>query len=125
MSAEQTAQRFICAALPRKLRIKAENSHFKHGGISMSCPGKWDFSASYIRRFRYFLCRYQLSEEKFKKVMHEPFLRLYDKAKEMGGKISGEYGVGCAKREFSVGEDGEVQVQLMKRIKLAFDPKTF
>jgi len=70
-----------------------------------------------------YLCRDELSKEEFLKTKYESLLKLYDKAKEMGGKLSGEHGVGFAKREFLLREDGEAQVQLMQRIKLAFDPK--
>lgn len=70
-----------------------------------------------------YLCRDELSEEAFQKTKYESFLKLYDKAKEMGGKISGEHGVGYAKREFLRRENGDVEIQMMQRIKMAFDPK--
>ena len=70
-----------------------------------------------------YLCRDALSEEDFQKTKYASFLKLYDKAKEMGGKISGEHGVGYAKREFLRRESGDAEVGLMQSIKLAFDPK--
>jgi len=70
-----------------------------------------------------YLCRDELSKEDFMKTKYESFLKLYDKANEMGGKISGEHGVGYAKREFLRRENGDAEVQLMQRIKMAFDPK--
>ena len=70
-----------------------------------------------------YLCRDDMSEDAFKEKKYAAFLKLYDKAKEMGGKISGEHGVGHAKREFLLREHGEAEVQIMKGIKLAFDPK--
>ena len=52
--------------------------------------------------------------------------RLYgeivDRAIELGGTATGEHGVGRGKREFLVREHGEVGVDLMRRVKWAFDP---
>jgi glycolate oxidase len=42
---------------------------------------------------------------------------------EMGGTISGEHGIGIHKAEYLGWELGDVQIELMKRIKSAFDPK--
>ncbi len=42
---------------------------------------------------------------------------------ELGGTISGEHGIGLHKAAFLVWEKGETQIELMKRIKKAFDPK--
>jgi glycolate oxidase len=42
---------------------------------------------------------------------------------ELGGTISGEHGIGLHKSEFLEWELGQVQVELLKRIKNAFDPK--
>ncbi len=49
--------------------------------------------------------------------------RMYERAIELGGQISGEHGVGHAKRDFLRQSAGEDAVALMRRIKLAFDPK--
>ena len=42
---------------------------------------------------------------------------------DLGGTISGEHGIGLHKSEFLAWELGDVQVELLKRIKKAFDPK--
>ena len=42
---------------------------------------------------------------------------------DLGGTISGEHGIGLHKSEFLAWELGEVKVELLKRIKKAFDPK--
>ncbi|MGI6549896.1 MAG: FAD-binding oxidoreductase [Syntrophomonadales bacterium] len=47
---------------------------------------------------------------------------LLKKGLELGGTISGEHGIGIHKSEFLAWELGEVQIELMKRIKQAFDP---
>ncbi len=41
----------------------------------------------------------------------------------MGGTISGEHGIGVHKAEYLAWELGDIQIELMKRIKYAFDPK--
>lgn len=45
------------------------------------------------------------------------------KGLEIGGTISGEHGIGIHKSEYLPWELGDVQIQLMKRIKKAFDPR--
>ncbi len=42
---------------------------------------------------------------------------------DLGGTISGEHGIGVHKQEFMEWEFGKVQIDLMQRIKQAFDPK--
>ena len=41
---------------------------------------------------------------------------------ELGGTISSEHGIGIHKQEFLDWEFDQVQIDLMKRIKQAFDP---
>jgi D-lactate dehydrogenase (cytochrome) len=52
---------------------------------------------------------------------------LYDavvrKAIEMGGTATGEHGIGMGKRQYLELEHGAVGVEMMRRIKRAFDPK--
>ena len=47
---------------------------------------------------------------------------LYAAARRMDGEVSGEHGIGHAKRAFLQESVGEVQVELMRGIKAAFDP---
>jgi len=42
---------------------------------------------------------------------------------DMGGTISGEHGIGIHKARYLSWELGDIQIELMKRIKQAFDPK--
>lgn len=42
---------------------------------------------------------------------------------DLGGTISGEHGIGIHKAEYLEWELGKTQIELMKRIKYAFDPK--
>jgi len=47
---------------------------------------------------------------------------LLKKGLELGGTISGEHGIGIHKAEFLAWDLGEAQIELMKRVKRAFDP---
>ena len=48
--------------------------------------------------------------------------KLYAAAREMNGAVSGEHGIGHAKRAFLLESLGEKQLQLMRGIKQTFDP---
>lgn len=48
---------------------------------------------------------------------------MYGKAIELGGLVSGEHGIGYAKKEFISTQYGKEYMELMLQIKLAFDPK--
>ena len=43
---------------------------------------------------------------------------------EMGGSVTGEHGVGMEKREYLPEMFGEDDIDLMKSVRAAFDPKT-
>jgi glycolate oxidase len=58
-------------------------------------------------------------EEKLKEVMDA----LYDEAHKMGGQVSGEHGIGRAKKEYLLQSVGEDAIELMRGIKKVFDPK--
>ncbi len=70
-----------------------------------------------------YLLRDQLERDEFKTRLHKSFVRLYDRARELGGQVSGEHGIGFAKRSFLEEVAGKVQLSLMRQIKHAFDPK--
>jgi glycolate oxidase len=48
---------------------------------------------------------------------------MYQKSVELAGLVSGEHGIGYAKRIYMKRQYGEGQVKLMRSIKAAFDPK--
>jgi len=56
------------------------------------------------------------------KRAHAFFDDLYTKVLEWGGTVSGEHGIGIAKREYLARQVGPGGVAVMKRIKKAFDP---
>ena len=70
-----------------------------------------------------YACRENMSEEKWKKAVTEVMDRLYAEAEKMHGAVSGEHGIGHAKRRYLEQSVGERQMQLMRGIKRAFDPE--
>jgi len=44
-------------------------------------------------------------------------------AREMGGKVSGEHGIGFAKKGYLQESEDDPVISLMRAIKQAFDPK--
>ncbi len=49
--------------------------------------------------------------------------RILNMCVEMGGSITGEHGVGMEKRDFLPGMFSEYDIEVMKRVRAAFDPK--
>ena len=70
-----------------------------------------------------YICRDALSDEDWKKTLDLCFDRMYAKAVELGGLVSGEHGIGYAKKEFLKRQYGETPIALMQGIKKVFDPK--
>ena len=62
-------------------------------------------------------------EETWEKELHANLEKLYAKAHNLGGLISGEHGIGISKRDFFFSEIPAANVALMNSIKNAFDPK--
>ncbi len=69
-----------------------------------------------------YICRDNRNDTDWSTVLAAAFDRMYAKAREMGGQVSGEHGIGYAKKPFLKESLGEEHIALMKRIKLAFDP---
>lgn len=69
-----------------------------------------------------YICRDELSQEVFDERLLKVFDEMYKKAKEVGGLVSGEHGIGFAKKGYMKELLGESQVLLMRGIKKAFDP---
>ncbi|WP_179948105.1 FAD-binding oxidoreductase [Geosporobacter ferrireducens] len=70
-----------------------------------------------------YILKDQLDEAVWKRKMDEVFKLMYEKAHELGGKVSGEHGIGYAKKGFLQESEGNTTMALLKNIKLAFDPK--
>lgn len=69
------------------------------------------------------VCSNDLDEEEFLKRVDRFMELVYAKGIELGGLISGEHGIGSAKVKYLEQNLGKEQLQLMKAIKLACDPK--
>lgn len=66
-----------------------------------------------------------LTNETNQEEMHrveEAMKEIFARAVELGGTITGEHGVGLAKKTFLPGAVGELNIELMRRVKEAFDP---
>ena len=66
--------------------------------------------------------RDELSEEEWEKTLHEVMKEIYGTAVSFGGTVSGEHGIGSAKKPYvSIALD-EDEIRIMKEIKAIFDP---
>ena len=70
-----------------------------------------------------YICRDALSDEDWARTLNACFDQMYEKAVELGGLVSGEHGIGYAKKEFLRRQYGETPIGLMQGIKQVFDPK--
>ncbi|MFV0414182.1 MAG: FAD-binding oxidoreductase [Oscillospiraceae bacterium] len=70
-----------------------------------------------------YLCRDGLPQAEFEEKKARAFALLYKRAAGLGGLVSGEHGIGYAKREYMARQYGSTQLALMQGIKKVFDPK--
>jgi glycolate oxidase len=70
-----------------------------------------------------YILRDALTEIQWKRQLETVMGAMYEKAKEFNGEVSGEHGIGSAKKEYLESAKGEDYMQLLRSIKLAFDPK--
>ncbi|KEI91359.1 FAD-binding oxidoreductase [Clostridium botulinum] len=70
-----------------------------------------------------YVLRDNLNKEQWNKKLKDVFKCMYKKSVELNGLVSGEHGIGFAKKPYLFEQYGEEYMELMKNIKLAFDPK--
>lgn len=70
-----------------------------------------------------YICRDDMDEETWKKKLNEVFDCMYKKSEELRGLVSGEHGIGYAKREYMFHQYGDQYMSIMKGIKATFDTK--
>jgi glycolate oxidase len=70
-----------------------------------------------------YLCRDGLDEKTWEERKDRAFGLMYSKAREIGGLVSGEHGIGLDKRTYLREALGERQLEIMRGIKKVFDPK--
>ena len=66
-----------------------------------------------------------LTDERNKEEMHrieEAFKEIFDEAIRLGGTITGEHGIGLAKKSFLPKFAGDQQMQVMRALRRALDP---
>ncbi len=69
-----------------------------------------------------YVCRDDLGDEEWKEKVGRAMRLLYDEARVLSGNVSGEHGIGHAKKAFLAESLGEKQIELMRGIKKVFDP---
>lgn len=70
-----------------------------------------------------YICRDELGQEEWEKTLTACFDAMYKRAEEIGGLVSGEHGIGYAKKEYMKKQYGETPILLMQGIKKVFDDK--
>ena len=70
-----------------------------------------------------YICRDALSDEAWHQTRDAIFDRMYQKARELGGLVSGEHGIGYAKKPYLRRQYGDTPLSLMQGIKQVFDPQ--
>ena len=70
-----------------------------------------------------YVLRDDLSEEEWERRMTAAMDKIYGKARELKGQVSGEHGIGYAKKSYLLEAMDPATVEIMKGIKRAFDPK--
>lgn len=69
-----------------------------------------------------YLCSDNDSKEEFARKSHLVISELYKKAREVDGNMSGEHGIGYARKDYFEQFYGKDYVELLTRIKHVFDP---
>lgn len=69
-----------------------------------------------------YICKDDYDLATFNEKLHQIFDEMYKKAKEVGGLVSGEHGIGYAKKTYMKELLGDSQIKLMQGIKEVFDP---
>ena len=69
-----------------------------------------------------YVCRDDLPEDEWKRKVGAVMQKLYDTARSLRGEVSGEHGIGHAKKAFLQESVGDRQIALMRGIKQVFDP---
>ena len=70
-----------------------------------------------------YVCRDDLSQNEWENKLNLAFGKMYSYANKLSGLVSGEHGIGFAKKQFMLDTYGEEQIALMRGIKSVFDKK--
>ena len=69
-----------------------------------------------------YVCQDGVADEQWHETVEKVMERLYSEARLLSGEVSGEHGIGHAKRAFLEESLGCEQMELMRGIKKVFDP---
>lgn len=69
------------------------------------------------------ILRDQLSDEFWNVTLHDAVIEIFSLCKKLKGTISGEHGIGLVQKPYMNVVMPDVQLELMRKIKSAFDPK--
>ncbi len=69
-----------------------------------------------------YFCKDDLDDKLWEEKLTKGFDALYSRAAQRGGLVSGEHGIGYAKKMYMKRQLGTIQLDLMKGIKKTFDP---
>lgn len=70
-----------------------------------------------------YILKDNLSNEEWEQKMKAAMDNIYGKARELNGQVSGEHGIGYAKKSYLLKSMDPAVVEIMRGIKIAFDPK--
>ncbi len=116
-----TPQMDECDVVVPRSRI-AEYIHFTHKLAEKSGMRLPSFGHAGDGNLHIYLCRDNMDDETWRAKTEAVFDEMYATAAEMGGQVSGEHGIGWAKRAYLRRQLGSEQIALMRGIKAAFDP---
>jgi glycolate oxidase len=69
-----------------------------------------------------YMLRGDQDDRRWQELLHQSMVLLYDRATQLGGKVSGEHGIGSSKLSYLAQEEDPATIRLMRGIKQAFDP---
>ena len=70
-----------------------------------------------------YILKDELSDKAWENKIDEVLEAMYKKSRELEGLVSGEHGIGFAKKSYMLEQFGPEYIALMRNIKFAFDPK--
>ena len=70
-----------------------------------------------------YILRDDLNSDEWNNKLNNVMEILYKKSRELSGQVSGEHGIGFAKKSYLNESLPKQSIEIMKGIKLAFDPK--
>ncbi len=82
----------------------------------------WNFGHTGDGNVHVTILKDELDEDTWAAVVPSVREAIYELAFSMGGQLTAEHGIGATRREYLTMALGEVQVEMMRRIKQAFDP---